>query len=144
MKTSKNDIFEVGKTYVDRGGDEWFCVSKSNKYAWLRLACTANSAAYCWELDGTPVSLRSEPKYSFKTPEQTVICQGEHQIKIDLVDGDIPEGRFKNDDGQSITVERRQEQDAEPEPLDAETVARRQARTEQHIANAGRGHLLGD
>ena len=32
----------------------------------------------------------------------------------------------------------------EPEPLDADTVAVRQAMTEQHIANAGRGHLLVD
>lgn len=32
----------------------------------------------------------------------------------------------------------------EPEPLDAETVARRQSQTEQHIREAGRGHRLGD
>lgn len=41
-------------------------------------------------------------------------------------------------------VESAQEPELEPEPLGAETVAVRQAMTEQHIANAGRGHLLGD
>lgn len=67
---SEKPKLEVGKTYTSNNGYKWECILVEGDLAWLRGG--PDHSAYVWNVDGTPVCLRSSKQ------EYTIefICEG--------------------------------------------------------------------
>ena len=125
---SDTDIFTIGEEYTSENGFKWVCISKSGEFAWLKDTGIQSSPAYVWNLNGTNVSQSTSWGYKIK-PEpvvETVEMHGgihdlrgfwcfgadrreqfdTHRITFTTKDGEPATGVFRNEDGDSIKMER--------------------------------------